>query len=464
MRRRKIWIIVIIALLSAGGGGYFAYTRYFAVAEEPSEPTLETATVTQGDIVITADGSGELVPVAELELTFRTSGVLGEVLVEVGDQVQEDDVLACLEMDDLERAVAEADVEVQLAQFDLADVREGASDAELADAQTALRDAQVELELAQAAYDATSDSALDGAAESSKGLFDWYVGYYQGQKAKSEAGDLSQSNLDHAMNAMISAEGELDAAINQALAEEAQAKNRVNQAQNAVYQAWENLQLLQSGLLTDTLLRAELTVDQALLARERARADLEAAQLYAPFDGTVMEVAASLGEQVGTSTPILTLADLKEPLVQFWVEEADLDSVAAGNPVNIVFEALPDEPLTGEIVRVDPVLVTVDSTPAVQAWASLNLGSQEANLLSGMTAEVEVIAAEAKNALLVPVEALRELSPGQYAVFVVKSDGVPDDEPSGELEMRPVAVGLTDPVHAEILNGLELGEIVSLGE
>ena len=139
MRKRRIWIISIIVLLLAAGGGYAAYTRYFALAEEPPEPTLETATVTQGDIVITAEGSGELVPAAELELAFRTSGVLDEVLVEVGDQVQEGDVLARLETDNLERAVAEADVKVQLAQLDLADVRDGPSDAELANASAALR-------------------------------------------------------------------------------------------------------------------------------------------------------------------------------------------------------------------------------------------------------------------------------------------------------------------------------------
>ena len=104
----------------------------------------------------------------------------------------------------------------------------------------------------------------------------------------------------------------------------------------------------------------------------------------------------------------------------------------------------------------EPVLVTVDGTPAVQAWASLYLDSQEVNLLSGMTAEVEVVAAEARNALLVPVEALREMSPGEYAVFVVKSDG--------ELEMRPVEVGLMDFTNAEILDGLELGDIVSVGD
>ena len=459
MKKRRTWIILIVVLLLAAGGGYVVYTRYFALAlaEEPQEPTLQTATVYRGDIVITADGSGELVPAAELQLTFRTQGVLDEVLAEVGDQVQEDDVLARLETDDLERALANADVEVELAQLDLADVREGPTDAELADASAVLRGAQAELELAQDAYDARIDSTLDGAVDTRTGEYYWYRNYYWTQKQAFEEGEISQSDHDHAMNALISAEGRMNAAINRALAEEAQAENRVDQAQESVYQAWENLQLLQSEPLTDTLARAELEVDQALLAREQALVNLEAAQLYAPFDGTVMDVAATAGKQVGTSTPILTLADLEEPLVCFWVEEADMSSVVVGNLVNVVFEAWPDEPFTGEIVRVDPVLVTVDWTPAVQSWARVGLSDQqEVNLVSGMTAEVEVVAAETRNALLVPVEALREMSSGQYAVFVVG--------PDGELEMRSVVVGLMDYTNAEILDGLELGEVVSVGE
>jgi len=464
MRKRKIWLVSAVVLLLAAGGGYVAYTRFFAPPETAQEPVLQTAAVTLGDIIITVDGSGELVPAAELALAFRTGGVLDEVLVEVGDQVREDDVLARLETDDLEQAVAQAGVEVELAQLDLADAREGPGDAELADASAALRDAQVELALAQDAYENTFESNLDAIADSRKVDSDWWVGYYQGQKTKYEDGHLSQSDHDWAMNAMISAEGRWDAAINQALAEEAQARNRLDQAQNDVYQERENLQLLQSGPTTDTLERATLAVDQALLAREKAAADLEAAQLYAPFDGTVMEVAATVGERAGANTPILTLADLAEPLVRFWVEEMDMSSVVAGNPVRVIFEAWPDDALAGEIVRVDPVLVTVDGTPAVQAWASVDIGAQEVNLIAGMTAEIEVVAAEASGALLVPVEALRETSPGQYAVFVVRPDGAPDGTTPGELEMRAVTVGLMDFTNAEILAGLELGEVVSLGE
>jgi HlyD family secretion protein len=459
MKRRKTWISVIVLLLLAAGGGYVAYTRFFsapALAEEPPEPTLETATVTQGDIIITADGSGELVPVVELNLTFHTGGVLDEVLVEVGDQVQENGALARLETDNLERAVSEAEVELELAQLELADVREGPSEAELADAEADLRDAQVGLSLAYEAYRRTSDSNLDAAVETAKADFDWWVGYYQSQKAKYEKGNLSQADHDWAMNAMISAEGRWQEAINNANAEQTQASSRITQAQNNVYQAEEKLEQLESEPLTDTLMRAELEVDQALLSLEQEHADLEAAQLYAPFDGVVMEVLATVGEQVGENTPILTLADFHEPLLRFWVEESDLGSVSVGKPVNIIFEAFPDDTFTGEVVRVDPVLVTVDGTPAVQTWASVDLGDRDTLILSGMTADVEVIAAESRNTLLVPVEALREMAPDQYTVFVV--------QPDGELEMRTVVVGLRDVVNAEILEGLELGDVVSIGE
>jgi multidrug efflux pump subunit AcrA (membrane-fusion protein) len=168
-----------------------------------------------------------------------------------------------------------------------------------------------------------------------------------------------------------------------------------------------------------------------------------------------VDVAVIPGELVGTAS-ILTLADLEEPVFQFWVEESDMSGVAVGNRVEIEFEALPDDVFTGEVIQVDPALVKVDGTLAVQAWASVDLASSASSLLlGGMNADVEIISAESRETLLVPLQALRELGTDQYAVFVV--------QPDGELALRPVEVGLMDFVNAEIISGLELGEIVSLG-
>ncbi len=73
----------------------------------------------------------------------------------------------------------------------------------------------------------------------------------------------------------------------------------------------------------------------------------------------------------------------------------------------------------------------------------------------GLNAAVDVIAGRAENALLVPVEALREIDTGTYAVFVVGADG--------GLVLRPVEVGLQDLTWAEITSGLQAGEVVSTG-
>ena len=465
MEKRRKWFAALVMLSLIICGGYVVYNHYFNSApvaqsksqtQEPTGQALKTAEVIRGDLSITADGSGELVPAKELDLAFRTSGVLDELSVEVGDYVVEGDVLARLETDKLERAVSKASVELELARLELADVRAGPSEAELADARAALRDAQVELQLAQAAYEKTLDSNLDAIVTARKTEYDWWVGYYQSQKAKYEAGHLSQADHDWAMAAMMDAEGRWHEAINQAEAEETQALSRITQAQNAVYQAQEALELLESEPLTDTLIRAELEVDRASMTYEKAVADLEAAQLYAPFDGVVMDVMVEVGDQIGANSAVITLATLQEPLLSFWVEESDMESVAVGSQVNVIFEAFPDDTFTGEIVRVAPTLVIVDGTSALQAWARLDLDDRKVSLFSGMTAEVEVVAAEAKGAILVPVEALRETSAGNYTVFVVS--------PTGEVEARPVVIGLQDAIYAEVLSGLEVGESVSLGE
>jgi multidrug efflux pump subunit AcrA (membrane-fusion protein) len=124
--------------------------------------------------------------------------------------------------------------------------------------------------------------------------------------------------------------------------------------------------------------------------------------------------------------------------------------------VEIEFEGLPGELFDGQVVRIDPALVTVDNSLAVQAYASLGPSAEQLDLLGNMNVDIEVISAEARDVVLAPVQALRELGEGQYAVFVV--------QPDGELVMRPVEVGLQDIVNAEIISGLEAGEVISLGQ
>jgi len=98
----------------------------------------------------------------------------------------------------------------------------------------------------------------------------------------------------------------------------------------------------------------------------------------------------------------------------------------------------------------------VDGVPAVRGVAVLDAESaaRPQMLPAGLNAAVEIIGGRTEDALLVPVEALRELGPGEYAVFVMVD---------GEPTLRVVEVGLMDFTYAEIISGLEPGDVVSTG-
>jgi HlyD family secretion protein len=452
-RKKGFWIILIVLALIAGGG-YAYYALLYKPGQESPEPVIATTQVSQGDVVISVSGSGTLVAASEATLGFEASGYLEEVYVTVGDRVKEGDVLAKMETDELELAIIEADAKVRLAQIDLDDTLKGPTDAELASAEAAIKNAEVALQVAQLTYESTLNSDLDAAVRAYYLDYLWHSEKYLDAQQAYAAGRISQSEYENALNKWRESEARLGEALKDKDLEHLSAANDIDQARHNLYQAMERLDDLKSGATEDEVRAAELGLEQAQLALDDARADLEAATLCAPFDGTVTEVTALPGEYIGKSS-FITLAALDEPLLQFWVEESDMSGVVVGYRVEITFESLPDEVFSGEVIQVDPTLTTVGRTLAVQAWASIDTTSYAGDLLGGMNAEVEVVSAESRDTLLVPLQALRELGEDQYAVFVV--------QPDGEMVLRPVEVGLQDYVNVEIISGLELGETISTG-
>ena len=266
--------------------------------------------------------------------------------------------------------------------------------------------------------------------------------------------NTSTSDVQSAYVKLLNAQTEYDALVSPPDEGDIAAAQLTMQEKSLALQQAELGLMDVGGGVTAATRQAALSLEQAELNLASAQKELEGTALVAPFPGTILEVNAEVGETVNGT--VLVLADLDTPVVQFWVEESDLNSVAVGNPVNIVFSALQDLTYNGEIYRVDPVLVTVGSTPAVQAWATIDSNAHPVKLLGDMNVEIEIIAGEALNAILVPVQALRQMGEDQYAVFVVLDNG--------ELEMRFVEVGLMDFVNAEIISGLNRGDVVSLGE
>lgn len=225
------------------------------------------------------------------------------------------------------------------------------------------------------------------------------------------------------------------------------------EAQLAAAQAgWE---VLKNGVDPEEIALAEAKLANAEANLELALEEKAILELAAPISGTILSIDADVGEDIGTGS-IITLADLSNPVLEIFLDESDLNKVGIGYEIEVVFDALPDDVYTGSVIQVDPSLQSVSNVQAVRVLARLNPESfaKPQDLPVGLNASVEVIGGRTKDAVLVPVEALREITPGEYSVFVMEG-GVP--------KLRMVTVGLMDFTSAEVIEGLAAGEIVTTG-
>ncbi len=409
-RNKTIFITLFVALAAIVAIVFFARPTSSDAAEEPA---LQTTKVRMGDLVVTASGAGTVVPSAEIDLNFRSSGVLTELNVALGDSVKASQVLARLE----ENIQAEADFQALFS-------AQGIAQAELA-----LVNAQDALVLAE------------NHAIYLVGVEAWYWEQELARPNATQAEkDLAQTQMDYFLGLIYIDESDM-----------ALARADLESARVALLDAQAALDIVKAGPEALTAPIAALGTEMEKL--ETARLFVENTRLIAPFDGRVTSLDAVDGQTVGTS-PIITIATTEKLLVRFYLDETDLNKVAVGNRVTFLFDAYPDQPLVGEVIIVEPTLQVVDGTPVIVVWASLP-NETGFSLMSGMTVDAEVIAGESLKTLIVPVQALRELAPGSYAVFIV-------DE-NGQLTMTPVTVGLRDFANAEILSGVKVGDVVSTG-
>lgn len=506
-RRRWLWIVLLLLVLVGAGAGYGYYSGRITIpgltpAQTPAteQQQVNTTPVTTGDLIVKVDGIGNLLASHEVKLGFRASGSVKQIAVQPGDQVKVGDLLATLDDTALRYQVVQAGISTRQAQLQLATVTQPDATS-IATARSNLAAAQTELtqlttpptasQLAGTREDLLSSQQalsqlLSGITPDQKtsleaNLRTAEIAVQKAQSAyekiawRNDAGVTAESaTLQDAMIAYEKAKADYNVAAAGPTADTVTAaRSKISKAQDALEQltkgpdpqqveaakakvaaAQQELDNLLNGGDAKTVENAQLAVQQAELTMQARMLDLAGAVITSPVTGTVTAVDITIGQQAG-STPVITIDEGVTAQVRFWVDESDAAQVAVGNPVNVTFGAYDNLTFTGQVVRIDPTLVTVSGASTVQVWAALTPNQHPVQLLYGMSADVEVIAGEARNALLVPVQALRQLSPGQYAVFVA--------QPNGELEMHPVKVGIRDAVNAQILEGVKAGDQVSTG-
>ena len=216
-------------------------------------------------------------------------------------------------------------------------------------------------------------------------------------------------------------------------------------------------------------------IQQAKIAVDTAQLDLGYTKITSPIDGVVVAVVTKEGQTVNASQSaptIIKVADLSRMTIKVEISEADVVRVHAGQRVSFTILGEPELRYSAELASIEPAPESIStestttststsssssSSTAVYYMGVLHVPNVDGKLRISMTAQVHIILAEAKNALIIPAAALNHKDgDGRYAVKVITEQE--------QIETHWLHIGQNDNVQAEVLDGLKEGQRVVIGE
>ena len=332
-----------------------------------------------------------------------------------------------------------------------------------------------------------------------------------GQKIADIDDITQQNNLKDAQAALISARAQKtakQATLVKAQAEFARQKymHERDAASKADYQsAQQALTAAQADIRV-----ADALINQYDVRARTAQANVGYTRITSPTAGTVVAIVTDEGQTVNanqTTPTIVKVAQLDSMTIQAQISEADVPRVRTGLPAWFTILGEPDHKYSATLSSIEPGPIdmkTYDgtstsstSTNAIYYNGLLDAPNPDGKLRIAMTAQVSIVLDQTKNALLIPSGALTQhsgkrsaeaASGASDAASSVSRDGASaprqgastDDSPGrgrlytvrvakGEkgnetVEERSVRIGLNNRVQAQVLEGLQEGEQVVIGD
>ena len=392
--RRRRWIVF------GSAAGVLALVIIAAAAFRPSH-TIDPeklAAAERGDIARSVVATGKIEPLTKVEVKSKASGIVEKIRVDVGSKVKTGQVLAELDKEQLQAAVAES--------------------------RASLEAADAARQAAEASY---QRNLVDAEGPDVPFL----------KNDMNRAHDLYKQGLI-ALNVMQEAEKNYQLALNRQTS--AQRNALVSKAQVA---------------------QAKAQVAQAHAALDNAEENLRYSIITSPIDGVVLSRRVEVGDAVSSilvlgsqATLVMTLGDTSEVYVRGKVDEADIGKVRLGQPARIVAESFKDKAFAGKVTRISPLGDEKDNVTTFEVRVSIDNASGE--LRANMSANAEIILEEKKGVLLIPEGALLFDKDKNTSVEV------PDPKAAGGKRKLAVKLGISNGVKAEALSGLQDGQKVIL--
>ncbi len=497
LKQKKVWLPLVLVLMIGSGLGY--------QSSQNGKTKYTTEVVRKHDLQQTVSATGTVEAAEDIQLNFRTIGRLAKVSVKVGDIVVAGQSLASLDTREAEGALLSATANLKSAEASFAKIRAGAASQDVAvyesavkTAETALvniRASQVQavanalaqlLGLAPTALPATSNistatlavsgtyvGTLPGTytlrAESSATLSYSVagleaVGISEGSRTTPTslgsrglkvqwsssgtvvAGDAWTIEIPNRSNSSYAG---LEAAYQAARTTE---KQLVEAAERALADAQAKLTQVQAPPRSYDIQAAEAAVESARAAVWRAEVDLADRTITAPTKGTITKVGNQVSETTSLAVPVFVLLAAGNNEVKVQVPESDIAKLKVGQVVDMTLDAFgSNDHFAGRISFTDPASTVIQDV--VYYEVTVLFDGVDDRIKPGMTANIDVVSAEAKDVLVVPLRAVKYDEARQSYVELMDTDG--------ELVRANVSLGLKgDDGLVEVLSGLKAEDSV----
>jgi HlyD family secretion protein len=375
-----MWKKAIIGGVVAGGVGLAGWSTLDPARAVPS-PAYQTASVEQGPLVSTITATGALGALVTVEVGSQLSGLIAEVTVDFNSRVEEGQVLARLNGDQLAAREAQAAADVQAAVATLV-MQQAAVDKALAE--------QANAEAAAAVAQAQGARARLAMEEAQRD--------FDRREELRGRGVIAAADLEKA---------ETQLHTTQALLAAARAQERQAQAAIASAEAARQVATAQADAA-----RSQIAQKEAAL--QLVKVDVARAVIRSPIDGVVVDRAVNPGQTVAASLQapklFIIAQDLRRMQVLANVNEADIGKVRPGQPVSFTVAAFPERIFRGTVAQVR--LAPKEEQNVVTYIVAAEVDNADLALLPGMTANLTIIADERSGAVKIPNAALRFRPPG----------------------------------------------------
>lgn len=503
IRIRKLWAVGLacafttVFLFGCAGGDTEA--KNDAVSDDSAEDTSIDVMVQTPDIrsiTVSSNFSGTVVAESEVNVIPLIGGEVVEKYFEVGDHVNEGDLLFKINDEALQIAVTTAEASLSQAKANLSTTQ---ANAEVTKAQANVSRAQATQTVGEMPYNSKAmDNSVDSAYVQKKTA-------NNNLKNAGDAVDLAKTSLDDlkkardaAKQARDTAEAEFKALATtdplyadkkkayetaQSTYETAksrvdsaeisldQAKRTADNAEMGVYTAMEGYELAQmkrdnyntytvpttlygayaqavganaSDVSADnSITSSAATVKSAQAGLDNAKLNLEHANVTAPVSGTITAINVTLHNMATQTAAAYTIQSDEPNKVEFYVAEETARNIRPGVDA-VVSKNGNDYP-----ARILTVYDTVDAnTGLFKIEASINSGADSSALISGTSVSIRTVTRRTDNAVTVPVNAV--YYDGDQA-YVYTEDG-------GVAKRVDVSVGLTDEDNVEITDGISASD------